>query len=559
MLAAIFLLCTAWFLLGYLVYGRFLRKWFGLDDTRKTPAVTMNDGVDYCPARTPVLFGHHFSSIAGAGPIVGPIIAGILFGWLPALVWILVGAVFIGGVHDLGALISSVRHKARSVAEVARDTISPAANRLFLIFIWLTLTLVLACFIDLTAKTFLTKKTELDGGSVVTSSSIYILLALAFGVAVYRFRIRLARASLVFVPLVFVGIYVGLEAPMPELSIAALGLDASQTYVVILVLYCFVASLAPVWILLQPRDYLSSFLLITCLVGGGVGVLLGTPQVEYPAFLGFYSDQQGPMYPFLFILIACGACSGFHCVVASGTTSKQIAREGDALKVGYGAMLMEGVLAVLALATIMVLARDSSDLNHSPTVVFAGGLGRFTQVLGVPLPLGIAFGLLAISTFLLPPLDTCTRLARFILEELVGSRTRLTRWIATLVTLAIPVFLLNIRVTGPGNSVIPAYKMIWPLFGATNQLLGGLALLTITLWLRSTGRPAWFTAVPCAFMVVTTMTALAFKAVDLFHRDLANVNNAFQAGYCCFLLLLAAFLVFEALKAFRKKPAPLTG
>jgi len=548
MLTLILVLCTVWFLLGYLIYGRMLRTWFGLDNANPPPAVTMYDGVDYCPARTPVLFGHHFSSIAGAGPIVGPILAGVYFGWGPALAWILLGAVLIGGVHDMGALIASIRHRALSVAEVARETISPAAQRLFLLFIWLALILVLACFIDLTAKTFLTKTAELDGGSVATSSGLYILLALAFGLVMYRFKVRLARASLVFVPLVFAGIYIGLKAPLPEPALSFAGLDASRTYVLILVVYCFVASLAPVWVLLQPRDYLSSYLLFTCLLAGGAGILFGTPAVAYPFFCGFSHDQAGPLFPFLFILIACGACSGFHSIVASGTTAKQVTRETDACRVGYGGMLLEGVLAVLALATVMVVSKGSPDLDHSPTVVFASGLGRFTEVLGIPLSLGIAFGLLAISTFLLATLDTCTRLSRFILEEMVGSRTTLMKWLATLVTLLVPVILLNTRVTGSDGSAIPAYRLIWPLFGATNQLLGGLALLTVTLWLRSIGRPAWFTGIPCIFMILMTMTALVFKITDVLTRDLGRVQNAFQAGYCGFLLLLACFMVVEAIR-----------
>ncbi|MBN2489501.1 MAG: carbon starvation protein A [Planctomycetes bacterium] len=553
MLTLVVVLSIVWFAASYLLYGRRLQRKFGLDDGKPTPAVTIQDGLDYCPARTPVLFGHHFSSIAGAGPIVGPVIGGLLFGWGPALAWILLGSVLIGGVHDMGALVASIRHRARSIAEVARETISPAAWRLFLVFIWLTLVLVLACFIDLTAQTYVTDKDGLDGGSVATSSALYILLALGFGIVVYRLKMPLWIASLVFVPLVFVGIWVGLEAPVARSALALGGLDAAGGYTLILIVYCAVASLTPVWILLQPRDYLSAYLLFACLAGGTLGVLAGGHAVEYPMFLGFMSDK-GPIFPFLFILIACGACSGFHSIVASGTTAKQTARESDALRIGYGAMLLEGLLAVLALATIMVMARGSALANESPTVVFAAGFGRFTAMLGIPKSVGVAFGLLAISTFLLTTLDTCTRLARFMLEEFVGSRAVATRWIATAVTLAFPVLLLNLQVADAQGQPMAAYRMIWPLFGATNQLLGGLALLTITMWLRRSGKSAWFTALPCAFMVVTTSTALVLEVIRLVRAGLAEVSHAFQAGYCAFLLLLTIFLVIEAYRALARKP-----
>lgn len=554
MLTTVFLASLLWFLAAYLGYGRRLRRWFGLDDTRATPAVTLNDGVDYCPARAPVLFGHHFSSIAGAGPIVGPVLAGIWFGWGPTLAWILIGAVLVGGVHDLGALVASIRHRARSIAEVAREAISPAAWRLFLVFIWLALVLVLACFIDLTAKTFTARTDSLDGGSVATSSLLYIGLALAFGMVVQRKKIPLLAATLIFVPLVFGGIWLGLRAPVPAAALALGGMDAGTTYAVILVAYCFIASLAPVWVLLQPRDYLSSFLLAGCLLGGATGVVLGGHTIEYPAFVAF-NTPQGPLFPMLFILVACGACSGFHSVVASGTTAKQLARENDALRIGYGAMLLEGVLAVLALATVMVAVRGSDTLGHSATVIFATGFGRFATALGIPVAVGTAFGLLAISTFLLTTLDTCTRLARFVLEEFFGSRTGLTRGVATAVTLALALALLNLEVSDAAGKPLPAYRVIWPLFGATNQLLGGLALLTITVWLRRSGRPAWFTAIPCAFMIVTTVCALVMKSaavVAAMGESGISTSLAFQAGYCLFLLVLAGFMVTESIRALRR-------
>jgi carbon starvation protein len=256
----------------------------------------------------------------------------------------------------------------------------------------------------------------------------------------------------------------------------------------------------------------------------------------------------------LFILVACGACSGFHSVVASGTTAKQTASESDALRIGYGAMLLEGVLAVLALATVMVATRGSDALGQSATVIFASGFGNFASALGIPVSVGVAFGLLAISTFLLTTLDTCTRLARFVLEEFFGSRTRVTRVTATVVTLGLALALLNLEVKDPAGNPLPAYRMIWPLFGATNQLLGGLALLTITVWLRRSGRPSWFTAIPCAFMIVTTVTALALKGLavaDGMRQSGVTLGLGFQAGYCLFLLVLAGFMLTESIRVLR--------
>ncbi len=550
MLPLLFVSCMACFAAAYLFYGRLLSRRFGLDDSRKTPAHTMKDGMDYCPARAPVLFGHHFSSIAGAGPILGPIIAGLAFGWLPALLWIVIGSIFIGGVLDSGSLAASIRHKAKSIAEIARKHMSPAANKLFLVFIWLSLILLLAAFIDVTAKTFVK-----DGG-VATSSFIFIVLAIAFGVTVYRMRLPFSIGTLTFACLVFAGIYIGYRNPADISSLGnALGISTGQAYTWILAVYCFIASIAPVWLLLQSRDYLSSFLLYGCLAGGFLGILFFTGPVEYPAFLTWNDDKLGFLLPGLFILIACGACSGFHSLVSSGTTSKQLGRETDAVRIGYGAMLVEAVLALIALCAIMICARGDASLGRHPTEVFASGLGSFATSLGIPQELGFKFGLLAISTFLLTTLDTATRLGRYTFEELAGSRGLPTKLLANLFTLGIPLLLLNIEVKGQGGAVMPAYKMIWPMFGATNQLLGGLALLTITVWLKKTGRKAVFTLIPMVFIIGMTMTAL----VDLIRSALYSVDgkveaaNYIKAGYSGLLFLLAVFLVIEAVRALRNR------
>lgn len=495
----------------------------------------MRDGVDYVPTRAPVLFGHHFSSIAGAGPIVGPIIAGLAFGWGPAIVWIVLGSIFIGGVHDFASLVASIRHRARSIAEIANIHMSRTGYILFLIFIWLALVYVLIVFLDLTSTTF-----AADGG-VATSSILFIFLAVALGVALRRFRTRLGPTTAVFILLLFGALLLGVRFPT---ALPALGGSDKRSWDVILLAYCFVASITPVWALLQPRDYLSSFLLYGSIAGGFVGILIGGVPVTYPAFLGFHA-KIGPLFPILFITVACGACSGFHSIVASGTSSKQLRRETDARRIGYGAMLVEGVLAVIALAAVMVLAPGASLAGTNPMAVFAGGMGRFLGVLGIPESMGAHFGFLALSTFLLTTLDTCTRLSRYIFQELFRVSGPSARVAGTAVSLVLPTVFVFVTLTDAGGNPVPAWRAIWPVFGATNQLLAGLALLVVSLWLRRTGKRALFTLVPMVFMIGMTLWALG---ILIWSGDQTGVVR----GIAVVLFLLALVLVFQAWRAFRR-------
>jgi carbon starvation protein len=438
------------FIVAYRIYGRFLDRRFGIDPSRRTPAHTQFDGVDFVPTRTPVLMGHHFSSIAGAGPIVGPIIAVAFFGWLPAVLWIILGSIFVGGVHDYSSLVVSIRHRARSIAQVAKRMMSPLAHRLYLAFIWLAMVYVLVAFVDLTAGSF-----AADGG-VASSSTMYIVLAVVMGVTMYRYRLSLVAASLVFVPLVFLAIYLGQLAPFAQPPAIAHG-DPKTTWSVFLLAYCFIASITPVWVLLQPRDYLSSYLLIGCIIGGIGGIALGQHALDTKAFLGF-NTNIGFLFPALFITIACGACSGFHSIVASGTTSKQ--------------------LALISVSAIVVAG--GALAGASPTQVFASGMGSFLSSLGIPKSLGTSFGLLALSTFLLTTLDTGTRLSRYVFEEFFGVWNRKWHLLATAATLVLPLWLALTEFRDAQGQVIPAWRAVWPVFGATNQLLGALALLTAT-------------------------------------------------------------------------------
>lgn len=516
------------FAFAYRFYGAFLERQFEIDPARRTPAHELRDGLDYVPARTPVLMGHHFSSIAGAGPIVGPIIAVAFFGWLPVVLWIVLGSIFIGGVHDFSSLAISIRHRAQSIAQVAKELLSPRAHKLFLIFIWFTLVYVLTVFADLTAVTF-----TADGG-VATSSLIYIALAILLGLFMYGLRMSLAAASIILVPLVFASIYIGQLIPMGTPAPLAHG-DPKTTWTIILLAYCFIASITPVWILLQPRDYLSSYLLLACIFGGAAGIVIGRPSLDTNPFLGFHAGL-GYLFPALFITVACGACSGFHSVVASGTTAKQLPGERAARPVAYGSMLVEAMLALIAVGAIVVAGGSLS--GGSPPQIFAQGMGTFLQTLGIPRSLGMAFGLLALSTFLLTTLDTATRLARYVIEELFGAWSFKAHVAATAATLALPLWFALIQIEDSEGRVIPVWEAIWPVFGSTNQLLGALALMTASVWLRRKGKRALFVIIPMFFMLAVTLVAL----VQLIAAFGWSVIGAIAA----LLLVLAIVLAVES-------------
>lgn len=536
MLAGIIFVAVILFILAYRFYGAFLDRQFGIAPENSTPAHDNYDGVDYVPARTAVLMGHHFSSIAGAGPIVGPIIAVAFFGWLPAVLWIVIGSILIGGVHDYSALVVSIRHGAKSIAQVAKRLMSPTAHRLYLIFIWLAMVYVLTAFVDLTALSF-----SQDGG-VASSSTMYIMLALLLGYLAYKRGLPLGRLSIVFVPTVFLIVWLGQQFPFGTLPALAHG-DPKTTWAAILLAYCFVASITPVWALLQPRDYLSSFLLIACIVGGLGGILFGNHQLEATAFTGF-NTNIGYLFPALFITIACGACSGFHSIVASGTTSKQLNNERNARPVAYGSMLVEGLLALISVSAIVVVG--GALAGNPPTTVFARGMGTFFESFGIPNALGTSFGLLALSTFLLTTLDTGTRLARYILEEMFNVGGTKAHVVATTVTLLLPLWLALTQFTDADGNMVPVWRAIWPVFGATNQLLGALALLITGVWLKRTGRKTVFVLIPMVFMFAVTLLALGQLAWVEFSDKGFTVIGVIAA----FLLVLAVILIFEAARAF---------
>jgi carbon starvation protein len=541
--AAVILVLAA----GYHFYGGFIARQYRLDPTVATPAERREDGVDFVPTQPFYLMGQHFSAIAAAGPIAGPILACQQFGWLPSILWIAFGVVFIGAVHDVSTLIASVRHDARSIAEVIRENLGARAWVAMMTFIWVALVYVIVAFTDLTATTFVAGDPELrgldtsfnQGGAVAMASILYLTLAVVMGLVNRWLAPPLWLQTIVFVPATFGAVWVG-----TQLS-TVLVLDV-KTWAILILAYCFVVSLTPVWALLQPRGYLGGFVLYAALAVGTIGIFFGGFPVEQPAFKGFTAPgPTGLLFPFLFVTIACGACSGFHGLVCSGTTSKQIARETHCRPIGYGAMLLEAFVALIALGTIMI-----AKGGKAPGLVYGEGLGRFLTVLigEQHLTLATTFGAMAFSTFVFDTLDVSTRLGRYILQELSGLPSRGAAVVATAATCAVPLaFLLA---AGPGS-----YMTFWTLFGTSNQLLASLSLLGITVWLKRSGRPYWFAALPMAFVMTVTVTALVLQASNAFAQaaglDLMAVNGLVAVT----LLGLTAGLVAYGARAFRTATA----
>ncbi|MFO1021764.1 MAG: carbon starvation CstA family protein [Planctomycetales bacterium] len=506
------LLCVAYF-----TYGTALARWLKLNPNTVTPAVEMRDDVDYVPIESKFLLSQHFSAIAAAGPIVGPILAGLTFGWVPALIWILVGSIFIGGVHDLTALTASIRHQARSIAEVVRDHMSYRSYILFLSFVWLALVYIIVAFTDVTASSFIGEQTlengeVVTGGGIATSSLLYLILPMIMGVLLRSTKLSVEWATVIFLPLVGVSIWAGQYIPFDvqkvfHLSSAA---EARKVWDVALLIYCVAASVIPMWLLLQPRGHLGGYFLYFALGAGMLGLILGGKTIQYPAFIPLAERSTPmPLFPILFITIACGACSGFHSIIASGTTSKQLRTEPDAKTIGYGAMLLEAMVAVVSLCCVMMLPKSSPLLagQPQPNLLYAQGIGSFMSVLGVPAAFGVSFGLMAFTTFVYDTLDVCTRLGRYILQELFGWQGAAGRWIATLITALVPMaFLVFQKADG-----VPAWKLFWNLFGASNQLLAALTLLGVTTWLWRTThsvRMLVVTGLPCVWMYAMSMWAL---------------------------------------------------
>lgn len=544
-LIVLLLAVLAVFSLGYFLNSRFLARHFELDAHKKTPACEVNDGIDYVPTSKWFLLSQHFSAIAAAGPIVGPILAGVWFGWFPVLLWILGGAIFFGAFHDFSALISSVRHRSVSIVEMVKEFFGPRGHLLFMLFVWFSLIYVITAFTDLTSGSFVDPEL---GGAVASSSVSYLLIGLAMGVCLNRFKMPLVPATLIFIPLVCVTIWFGRDLP---LVIQPMGnFSSQQIWNFILLAYCLIASVIPVSWLLQPRGYLGGFFLYGTLAAGLIGVLLGGETIQYPAFIGWTSAAGMPLFPALFVTVACGACSGFHGIVSSGTTSKQIENERDCSAVGYGGMLLEGIVAILALSTVMVLAKGSPLTSASPDRIYAEGLSQFVGHLGVPVHFARIFVLLAFTTFIYDTLDVSTRLARYILQELMGWRNEWGRWIATFLTLIIPCICVTVKMTDAAGKIVPAWKTFWSVFGTSNQLMAAMTLLALSIWMAKTKKAWWLAAIPMVFLTLVTFSSFIRMVAVAAH---SSRGMDLPAWIALFLLVLAVFLFIESLRfVFRK-------
>jgi len=538
------------FTAAYLFYGRYLARLFGIDPGLETPAHTRSDGVDYVPAKFPVLFGHHFASIAGAGPIVGPVLAAYL-GWGPVVLWVLLGCVFIGAMHDFAALLSSVRNEGRSIGHVIEQHLGYSGRQIFLVFCWAALVLVVAIFALLVAKTFV------ETPAVATASVLFIGMAPVFGFLVYRKGLSITLGSLIFVPLLFFFIYVGTRFPLDLTAFFGIPADAARNiWLIVLFIYVFVASTSPVWILLQPRDYLNSYLLYSMVLVGLVSIIFASPHFEMPAFTGWFAEKPkggtGSIFPILYVTVACGACSGFHALVSSGTTAKQVANERHILPIGYGAMLVEGVVALMALISVAILPK-SQYMNMlssmTPVSAFASGLSGFATQIGISAEIGMTFISLSISAFMLTTLDTATRLTRFAWQELFLPRSqgenRSLNNLNRVFSNTFAATLVAVLVAGYLSSTGTAWQ-IWPVFGASNQLLAALTLLVVTLILFKMKSNFWIALFPMLFMATITCWAL----IALFSKNMGENNVLVFAT--AFLLVMALILIVQAVYSLKR-------
>ena len=528
--------------LAYRIYGRWVARQICLDDRRITPAHAFRDDIDFVPTRKFYLFPQHFSAIAAAGPIAGPILACQAFGWLPCLLWIGLGVVLIGAVHDFSSLSASVRHKAGSIADITREHLGSKAGVALLIFIWITLVYVTVAFTAMVSASFVTAPEELleihanfhPGGAVAAASIMYLLLAVVMGFVQRFLKPPMWLMAVIFVPAALTVVWLGT-------LISHLFSFDIKTWGLIILAYCAVASLVPVWSLLQPRGFLGGFILFLALALGLFGIFFGSYEIKQPLFTSFRIEGiTGSLFPFLFVTIACGACSGFHGLVCSGTTSRQIDRESHIQPIGYGAMLAEGLVAFISLATIMILG--VADLKGlSPATIYGNGLGNFLSlIIGQEnLPFAITFGAMAFSTFVFDTLDVCTRLGRYIVQELLGWKGKLGAVVGTLATVALPVYFVLM-------SLERGWSNFWTLFGASNQLLAALTLLSITIWLYRARRRIAFTLLPMLFVLAITLWALITLAVANFATPEGGGVHLVNGVAALVLVSLAIFLVVRA-------------
>ena len=543
--------CLFFYFVGYRAYAQRLdSELIRPDASNETPAIKQNDGVDYVPSKPLVLFGHNFASIAGAGPVIGPIIAMHHFGWAITLVWIVLGSVFIGAVHDYLTLMVSVRNSGSSIADIAETTMGYRAKTVFAIFLILAMLLVIAVFGVVAAKTLIAQP------EMVFPSFAIIPISMILGWCIYKKNLSLKVASTVAILAVLINVYVGFKIPIPLPDEGVMGLSPLLFWFVVLLVYAGVASILPVQTLLQPRDYLSTFILFGSMALGIVALLWVAPGLNTPAWRGAMSDVQGPVWPMLFVLVACGAISGFHSLVAGGTTSKQLADETQGKAIAYGGMLTEGVVAVV---TVLMVGGglywiapegegiDMAQLGFRETLqsggwilAFGNGYGNVVhQMLPIlSFTLASMVAVLALNTFVLTTLDTAVRITRFLVQEALGKHVPIFRD-KYVVTIAVVLAAYLIGATD-------GWQKIWPIFGATNQLIAAVALFVVATWLMAVKRPTHYVLYPALFMVVTTIAALGWQAYQFFT---AKEPNVFLGMTATLLIMLAIFVAYEAMQS----------
>lgn len=529
-----------WLFLSYKIYGSILEKRvIQADNLRTTPARELNDRVDYSPAKKPLLFGHHFSSIAGAGPILGPLLGVLYFGWLGALLWVALGSVFLGAVHDYTSLMTSVRNKGTSLADISEKTLGSRTKIIFSLFLWFALALVISVFAVVASQTLVSQP------EIVIPTFGLILIAMMFGWMIYRKGVNVVVGTFISLMALLFLIYLGELYPV-VLPATFLGISNQNFWFFSLLLYSMCASSLPVWFLLQPRDYISTWILFFGLGLGYIGLAVSHPPLNAPAFVSFTS-KGGPLWPMLFVIIACGAISGFHSVVAGGTTAKQLSDEKSGKLIAYGGMLTEAALAGLVIfiaagALVWDPSRTQSQFGFQylmtsvgdPIQAFATGYGRIVSSLpGLSVTLGLFIGMIMLNAFVLTTLDTGARLARFITAELAGKKVPLlqNRWVASFLVVSFAGAL----------GATEGYKALWPIFGASNQLVAALALIVVTSYLVGVKRPKKFTLYPALFMLVTTLAALIYQGVNFFKS-----KSYLLGGISALLIVLAVIIVFES-------------
>ena len=543
---------------AYLLYGRYLQNKWGIDPNAKTPAYELQDGVDYVPADTNVVFGHQFASIAGAGPINGPIQAAV-FGWLPVLLWLLVGGVFFGAVQDFASMYASVKNKGRTIGYIIEEYIGKLGKKLFLLFCWLFCILVVAAFADVVAGTFngftvpevagqAVEKISANG-AVAMTSILFIFEAVALGMILKYAKLNKWVNTVIAIAMLVAAVVIGLNFPVYL---------TRETWHLFIFAYIFIASVVPVWALLQPRDYLNSYLLIFMIVGAVVGIFVSNPSCNLQAFTSFNVDGQY-MFPILFVTIACGAVSGFHSLVSSGTASKQIKNEKNMLPVSFGAMLMESMLGVIALIAVASFAKGEAAAQGLTTQpqIFAGAIANFLSAVGLPHNLVFTLINLAVSAFALTSLDSVARIGHlsfqeFFLDEGVTDdnmtpfqKVVTNKYFATVITLVLAFLLAKV-----------GYAEIWPLFGSANQLLSVLALVACAVFLKKTKRQGWMLWVPMFFMMAVTFTALGmtiYKLSGAFATTGLSLGNTLQLIFAVLLLILGVIVAVQGVKKLFEK------